>query len=410
MAGVLDGILVLDWCQFQQGNAATAMLADFGATVIHIEDRVYGDPGRGVRARTAGVGNTRVPQLPHGRSWYFETFNRGKKSLTVDLSKEKGKEVVYRLVKKSDVFVHNFRQGVPEKLGVDYETLSRHNPRLIYAAGSGYGPNGPDSREPAFDLLGQARSGIMSMVGEPEMPPMFAEIGIADQVGGMMISYGVLLALLARQRYGIGQKIDVSLLGSMMALQSYLLGSQLYLNQDSRKHVRSQATNPLWNYYQCQDGKWLVLSMGQSDRYWPTVCKGLGINQLEQDPRFVNMMARIENCEELIRIMDDVFLTRSAAKWKSALKEAGDVICDTVQNFADLLKDPQVLSNNYIVDCNHEVLGPVKLIGTPVVMSETPAVIRCEAPELGQHTEEILTELGGYSWEEIGRLRDEEVI
>lgn len=410
MAGVLDGIRVLDWCQFQQGNAATAMLADFGATVIHIEDRVYGDPGRGVRARTAGLSNSRVPQLSHGRSWYFETFNRGKKSITLDLSKEKGREVIYRLVKKSDVFVHNFRQGVPEKLGVDYETLSQHNPKLIYAAGSGYGPNGPDSKEPAFDLLGQARSGIMSMVGEPEMPPMFAEIGIADQVGGMMLSYGVLLALLARQRDGIGQKIDVSLLGSMMALQSYLLGSQLYLNQESRKHVRSQANNPLWNYYQCKDGKWLVLSMGQSDRYWPTVCRGMEIAHLEKDPRFFNMMARIENCEELIRIMDDIFLAKPAAEWKRILKKTGDVICDIVQTFSDLLNDNQVLSNNYIIDRHHEVLGPVKIIGTPVVMSQTPAVIKSEAPELGQHTEEVLTELGEYSWEEIIQLRDDEII
>lgn len=404
MAGLLEGVRVLDWCQYQQGNTATAMLADFGASVIHIEDRVTGDPGRGATRGFSGM------ELPHGKSWYFETFNRGKKSITVDLTKEKGREVIYRLVRNSDVFVHNFRQGVPEKLGVDYETLCQYNSKLIYAASSGFGPLGPDAREPAFDLLGQARSGIMTMVGEPGMPPMLSETGIADQVGGMMTSYGILLALLAREWLGIGQKVDVSLLGSMIALQSFLLGYQLYLKGDANKHDRQKAPNPLWNYYACQDGKWIMLAMSQADRYWPTMCQALGIEHLQNDPRFTDVLVRMEHSEELIRIMDEVFLTKSASEWMKVLKEMGDIICGLVQNFADLINDPQVLANNYIIDCNSEVLGPLKVIGNPVHLSKTPAVVNPDAPEFGQHTEEVLIEIGGYTWEEIAQLKDEEVI
>ena len=169
--------------------------------------------------------------LPNGDSAYFEINNRGKKSLTIDLTKEKGKQVLYRLVKNSDVFVHNFRQGVPEKLQMDYETLSKYNPKLIYAAASGYGPNGPEAREPVYDFVGLARSGIMNMVGEPEIIPQPIYGGIGDQIGGIMTGYGVLVALLVRERMGIGQKVDVSQLGSLMMLEGLAVNSQLIYAQ-----------------------------------------------------------------------------------------------------------------------------------------------------------------------------------
>lgn len=405
MAGPLEGIRVLDWTQWQMGTVATAMLADLGAGVIHIEDRVRGDAGRGFR-KTRGLSL----ELHHGRNAYFECNNRGKKSITVDLVKEKGKEVIYRLVENSDVFVHNFRQDVPERLGLDYETLCRYNHRLIYAAASGYGPRGPEAKEPVFDYLGQARSGIMNIVGEPEMPPLVLLGGIADQMGAIMTSYGILAALVARDRLGIGQKVDVSHLGSMIALQGLAIGLRLYIGQELPRENRKKTANPLWNYYKCKDGRWLALAMLQSDRYWPFVCRGLKIEHLEKDPKFENASAREENCEELASIMDKIFATRPGSEWMRILKEAGDIVCTPVQTISDLLNDPQVLANNYIVDCNHEVLGPVKVTGIPVQFSKTPGVVKCEAPEFGQHTEEVLTEVGGYSWEEIAELRKDEVI
>ena len=402
MAGPLEGVRVLDWTQWQMGTVAGAMLADLGAEVIHIENRVTGDGGRGL--------NAAAWTLPHGRNAYFECNNRGKKGITLDLAKEKGKEVIYRLVKNSDVFLHNFRQGVPEKLGLDYETLCQYNPQLVYAAASGYGPNGPQATEPAFDYLGLARSGIMTMVGEQDMPPLLIQLGIADQMGAIMTSYGILAALVARDRLGIGQKVDVSHLGSLMALQGMTLGIGLYLGEDIPRPSRRTTANPLWNYYQCKDGRWLMLGMLQPDRQWPAVCRGLGIEHLENDPRFENADRRAENSEEIIAIMDEIFITKSASEWMKTLKEAGDVICTPVQAISDLSNDPQVLANNYIIDCSHEILGPVKVLGIPIQFSRSPGVVRCEAPEFGQHTEEVLIEVGGYSWDEVGRLREEEVV
>lgn len=404
MARPLDGIRVLDWTQWQMGTVATALLADLGADVIHIENRVSGDPGRGVRSG-AGPG-----ALPYGRSAYFESFNRGKRSMTVDLTKNKGRELIYRLVEKSDVFVHNYRQGVPEKLGLDYETLCQYNPKLVYAAASGFGPKGPEAKEPSFDTLGQARSGMMTMVGEPDMPPLQIWLGVADQVGAMMTAYGVVVALLVRERLGIGQKVDASLLGSMIALQGFNVGLGFYSGQEVARPSRKKALNPLFNYYPCKDDKWIMLAMPQSDRYWPTVCKAMGIEHLEKDARFESMEKRRENCEELIAIMDEIFGTQPPREWVKTLKAAGDAICTHVQSVFDLINDPQVRANDYIIECNHEVLGPVKVVGIPIQLSKTPGVVKCEAPEFGQHTEEVLIEIGGYSWEEVGQLRDEEVI
>lgn len=401
MAGPLDGIRILDWTQWQMGTVATAMLCDLGAEVIHIENSVTGDAGRGLFD----------PEtiLPPGRNSYFEYNNRGKKSLTVNLTMEKGRELIYRLTEASDVFVHNFRQGVPEKLKMDYETLKQFNSKLIYAALSGYGPKGPEAHEPAFDYLGLARSGIMLLAGEPDMPPMNIRRGIADQIGAIMSAYGIMAALVAREKYGIGQKLDVSHLGSMMALEGEALGMLLY-GSDTPRTDRTKAPNPLWNHYACKDGTWIVLAMLQADRQWPALCKALGIGHLEKDPRFATMENRRENCQGIISIMNGIFLTKTAREWQNILKEAGDIICAPVQTIYDLPKDRQVLENEYIIECDHALVGPVKVPGIPIQLSETPGKVKCEAPEFGQHTEEVLIEIGGYTWEEITTLRDENVI
>ncbi len=405
MVTPLEGIRVIDWTQWQVGAVATAMLADLGATVIHVEHRIRGDSARGVMRR-AGLSL----DLGHGKNAYFESNNRGKKSITVDLAKEKGKEVIYRLVKNSDAFVHNFRQGVPERLGLGYDKLRQYNPKLIYAEASGYGPKGPDAKEPAYDLAGQARSGFGFVIKEPDRPRLLLGAGISDQIGAIITAYGLLAALVTRERLGIGQKVDTSILGSMIFLQGLAIGWGLYLGQDMEPETREKSFNPIWNYYKCKDGKWLALAMTQSDRHWPLMCKLLNIEHLEKDPRFENADRREENCEELISILDEIFITRSRPDWMRILRQEGDAVYAPVNSTSDLINDPQVLANDYIVDCDHEVLGPVKVIGIPVQFSETPAVVKCEAPEFGQHTEEVLMEIGGYTWEEIASLREEEVI
>lgn len=400
MTAPLNGIRVIDWTQWQMGTIATAMLADLGAIVIHIENRITGDSGRGLLKWT----------LPNGDSAYFEINNRGKKSITLDLTKEKGKQILYRLVKNSDVFVHNFRQGVPEKLQMDYDTLNKHNPRLIYAAASGYGPKGAEAGEPVYDFVGLARSGIMNMVGSPEIIPQPIYGGIGDQVGGIMTGYGVLVALLVRERMGIGQKVDVSQLGSLMMLEGFAVNSRLITHRDYTLEDRKKVNNPLWNYYKCSDGKAIMLANLQPDRQWPDVCKALGIECLINDPRFNNLKTRQENKEEIISIFDKIFITKSSSEWMKILKESGDITCCLVQTIADLENDPQVIANNYVIGYYHSTFGPMKVLGSPVQFSKTPAVIRAEAPQFGQHTEEILREVGGYTWQEITQFKEEEVI
>ncbi|MBI3249845.1 MAG: CoA transferase [Deltaproteobacteria bacterium] len=401
----LEGIRVLDWTIWQQGPVSTMMLGDLGAEVIKIEDRVSGDPGRGIMsiggAATGTAGN---------RNYYFETNNRHKKSITLDLKRTEGKEIVYKLAEKSDVFVQNFRKGVAGRLGLDYQALSRYNPKLIYASATGYGPDGPDSGEPSFDYMGLARSGIMNAVGEPDMDPLSITGGIADQMGAIMLAYGVMTALLARERYGIGQEVDGSHLGSMMALQGLNLASRLTLGKEFRRAYRTKVPNPLWNHYKCGDGKWICLAMIQADRYWPDFCKTLNIQHLEKDPKFATMTIRGKNSAEIIAVIDQVFASKPREEWMQLLKQGGDFIYTIVNTVNDLPDDPQMLANDYVVEYDHPSWGPSKVVGVPVRLSKTPGDPRGVAPEFGEHTEQVLIDLLGYSWEDIGRLKEQEVI
>ncbi len=401
----LDGIRVIDWTIWQQGPVSTMMLADLGAEVIKLEERVGGDPGRGVLSIAgAMVGATSGP------NFYFEANNRHKQSLTLDLKKPEALEIVYKLVEKSDVFVQNFRKGVADRLGLGYEKFKQRNPKIIYASATGYGPDGPDSAEPSFDYMGLARSGIMTVAGEPDMPPLNITGGIADQMGAIMLSYGILAALIARDKYGIGQQVDSSHLGSMTALQGLNVSCKAILGKEFRRMPRAAAPSPLWNHYQCGDGKWICLAMAQQDRYWKDFCKVLGVAEVATDARFDTMAKRAENASQLIPILDKAFASQSRDYWMNALKKGGDFIYTVVNSIDDLMRDEQMLANEYLVDYDHPRIGKTKLVGFPLRLSETPADPRGAAPEFGEHTEMILTELLGYSWDDVSRFRESETI
>ena len=401
----LDGVRIIDWTIWQQGPVSTMMLADLGAEVIKIEERVGGDPGRGVLSIAGAlVGATSGP------NFYFEANNRHKQSLTLDLKNPKAIEIVYQLAEKSDVFVQNFRKGVADKLGIGYAALSERNPQLIYASASGYGPFGPDAGEPSFDYMGLARSGIMTAVGEPQMEPLSIAGGIADQMGAIMLAYGVMAALLAREKYGMGQEVDISHLGSMTALQGLNVACKTILGKEFKRIPRAAAPSPLWNHYKCGDGKWICLAMPQQERYWADFCKVLGIEQVIDDPRFATMGDRADNAKDLIPILDAAFASQPRDAWMKALKEGGDFIYTVVNNIADLPTDEQMLANEYIVDYDHPRIGKTQVVGVPVRLSKTPGDPKGAAPEFGEHTELILTELLDYSWEDVAKLREEEVI
>lgn len=403
MSTALEGIRVFDCTQHLMGPLATAILGDLGAEIIKVEHPVRGDPSRGfiqLNAASTGVG---------GRNAYFEHCNRNKKSITLDLSKPRGKEIAYEFVKKSDVFMHSMRKGDPEKLGMDYATLSKLNPQLIYASASAWGPKGPDIHRPSFDMAAQARSGFMTVSGEPGTPPAIVQ-GIADQTSGIIAALAVVSAIAARERLGVGQEVETSLLGNMVFWLGLHVDFELLLGAGMPRFLRSEAGNPLWNYYRCKDDKWIVLAHIQPDPYWPTLCRTLGIAHLERDPRFETMIARGRNCVELVSILDGIFASRTRAEWLEMLGSDGELIYEPVNTIPDVVKDEQVRTNGYIIEQEHPVWGRSETIGFPVHFSRTPFSVRLPAPEFGAHTEEVFQEVLGYSWDDIAKLKDEKVI
>ena len=399
----LEGIRVIDWTIWQQGPVCSAILGDLGADVIKIEERVGGDPGRGL-VRLAGV------EMNDRPNFYFTANNRNKRGITLDLKNPEAREIVYRLCEKSDVFVQNFRKGVADRLGVGYAELRKRNPKLIYASANGYGPRGPEADSPSYDYLGQARSGLMMAAGEPDMPPCLVAGGVADQMGAIMLAFGVVTALHARERFGVGQEVNASLLSSMMFLQGLNVTARLILGNSMPRASRTWTYNPLWNHYRCRDDRWLALGMLQADRYWKDFCHAIGEHDLAEDPRYTETQSRMANAGDAIARLSEVFATKPSDEWLAILKAAGDFIVTPIKSVNDLPDDPQVRANDYIVPLEHPTFGRVETVGMPFELTETPGKVRRAAPEFGEHTEEILTDVCGYSWDDVARLKEAKAI
>jgi crotonobetainyl-CoA:carnitine CoA-transferase CaiB-like acyl-CoA transferase len=401
MVGPLDGVKIVEISMFQQGPVAGMRLGDLGAEVIKVEPKT-GDPGRGMM-RIIGA-DTGLK----GRNFYFESNNRNKRSIVLDMRTEKGMEVFLKLIDRADVFLTNMSIEAPQRMGIGPEALLKRNPRLIYAHASGWGRKGPDANELSFDYTGIARSGTMMMSGERGGPPATLIPGMGDEQGGLMCAWAVTAALYAREKTGKGQLVDTSLMGSLIALHGVNFSAPGVLGKEFPRFIRAEAGNPIYNHYKCKDGKWIVIAHLQPDRYWPNVCKAMGIEELEHDPRFNTIEARHDNGKELVSILDKKFATKTREEWFEIFKKE-NVIYTPVQSASEVFEDPQALANDYIIPVEHPVWGKIKMLGFPWVFHETPASVKREAPELGQHTEEILLELG-YTWDDITELKNKEVI
>ncbi len=398
MTRPLEGVHLVEWGAWHHGVAAGAWLGDLGAEIVKIEEPVRGDPLRGIEELFGSP-----MSLPSGRNSWFELAHRNKKSLTLDLRHEKAREVAYRLIAQADVFYTNYRDRVTAKVGMDYDSLRRQNPKLIYASATTFGPMGPATGRRGFDVAGQARSGMMMVLGNEEEPNYMVG-GPIDQEGSTLLAYGILAALIARDRFGVGQRVDESLFGSAVWLQAINVNSTLLRGRPMAARPRTQSVNPLGTFYRCADDEWIYLLEMHSDRYWSSFCRVVGIEDLEEEPRFCDAQQRRANRGELISVLDKVFATKTRAEWEKIL-DSIDMCHAPINRLEELSNDPQALENRYIVDYEHPVLGSIKTVGHPVHFSHTPAAISSPAPELGQHTEEVLLQLG-YSWEEIAALHE----
>jgi crotonobetainyl-CoA:carnitine CoA-transferase CaiB-like acyl-CoA transferase len=394
---LLSGVRVIDLTMWFQGPVAGQWLADFGAEVIHVERPQGGDLGRGVRS---------IKAVPVG-DWnqYFLVINRNKKSLALDLNTGQGRDALCRLAAVSDVFLTNLTAENLEKWQVTYEQLRAINPRLIYAVGSGYGHVGAINR-PSFDLTVQALTGLMTRLGEPGQPPIYAGMGSGDAMGGLMAALGIVIALQARRHTGKGQYLDASLYGAQLflaapTLQAYLAtGSEAY----SRQRSRRCAPNPLWNVFPARD-KWLFVCLENTDDAWRTLCDTLEDAALRDDARFATAAQRRAQAAALTDALDTAFARRDAADWLALFRNR-EIVAGPVNTLASLAEDPQAWANDYLVRAHcEEVDREVVVRGLPVRLSKTPASVRALGPELGQHTEEILVETLGYSWDEVGQLK-----
>jgi crotonobetainyl-CoA:carnitine CoA-transferase CaiB-like acyl-CoA transferase len=296
----------------------------------------------------------------------------------------------------------------PQKMGIGPEALLKRNPRLIYAQASGWGRKGPDANQLSFDYTGIGRAGLMMASGERGTPPAQVLPGLGDELGALMCAWAVTAALYAREKTGKGQRVDTSLMGGLIAMERLMLSAPAFLGQEYPRWDRAKAGNPIYNHYKCKDGRWLALAHLQPDRYWPNVCRAMGIAELEHDPRFNTVEARHNNAKELVSILDKRFATKTAAEWIEIFKKE-NVICALIQTTSEVVNDPQALANEYIIWVDDPVRGKTKQVGFPWVFSETPASVRRVAPELGEHTGEILLDLG-YNQDDIARLRQDGVI
>ncbi|TVQ38849.1 MAG: CoA transferase [Spirochaetaceae bacterium] len=396
MSKPLAGVRVLDLTRVLAGPFCTMILQDLGAEVLKVEI-----PGKGDDSRSFGP-------FKNERSLYFISINRGKRSVSLNLKTEKGREILKRLLSTHDVLVENFRPGVMEKLALGYDELKAEFPRLIYAASSGYGHTGPDSTRPAYDILAQAAGGLMSITGWPDGPPTRVGCSIGDLSASLYTAIGILAALYQRTLTGKGQKIDVAMLDCQVSLlENALARYQVDGRNPERLGTRHPTIAP-FQAYATRDN-YMVVAIG-NDALWKTLCNVIRRPDLIDDERFRTNGDRTRNIDQMNAILEEEFRGRTTAEWERILADAG-LPHSQINGIDAVLRHPQVLARNMIVDVSDKVIGTVKIAGNPIKMSSIDEeVSRPPMATVGQHNGEVYGDLLGYGEDEIEALREEGVI
>jgi crotonobetainyl-CoA:carnitine CoA-transferase CaiB-like acyl-CoA transferase len=392
----LDGVRVLDLSRMLAGDYASMLLGDLGAEVIKIEEPESGDPLRKM-----------PPHFIAGESAYFLSINRNKKSVTLDLTKEAGREIFYRLTERSDIVFDNFRPGILEKLGVDYDTLKECNPQIISCSISSYGQTGPYREYPGFDLVIQAYSGAMSYTGEPGRVPVRMGIPMGDLAGSLFAVYSIASALYARELTGEGRRIDLSLLDCLISLHTYV--AQYYFASGETPQLIGSGHQSVVPYraYRTKDG--FITIAVFVEKFWALLCKVIGEPQLASDLRYNSTTSRLKNRQEVDSLLENKFVSKTTQEWMTLLEREG-VPAAPVNTLDMVFKDPQVLAREMVVEVEHPKCGKLKMLGNPVKQPEVESQPLSPTPLLGEHTEQVLRDVLALSPDEISALKKECVI
>jgi len=391
MASALEGIRVIDLAQHMAGPGTSMYLADQGAEVVKIEP-----PGKGDSSRALGM-----TPFVRENSRVFMSFNRNKKSITLDVRTPRGQEVLRKLVERSDVLIHNLRPATAARLGLSYEALAEINPRLVYGSVTAYGTKGPYAHKGGYDRMTQGMAGAMYRRG-PDGVPITAGVWISDCSIPMLMAYGIMCALWAREKTGRGQKVETSLLQAALAMQ---LNDLILVENDPT--AEEDYGGPTYGVFRCADDTYINVGALQADQF-ARLCKVLELEHLAEDPRFSDPGQSAQFRADVFPIIEELFKYRTAREWLAILDEV-DVPCAPVLERREVFFEPQIVENEMIVPLQHPEVGPTRVLGVPVRLSDTPGAIRHPAPLLGQHTEEVLSELG-YSPDEIRVLRAEDIV
>ena len=391
----LEGIKVIDLSAVMSGPFCSQLLADFGADVLKIEP-----PGTGDMMRDFG------PPFVKGESYYFLLHNRNKRSMTLNLQSAKGMEIFRKLAKTADIILENFRPAVKRKLKIGYEDLKGDNPRLIYASISGFGQDGPYENRAGFDLIAQGMSGLASVTGWKETGPVRVGVAIGDSLAGIFATYGILLALFEREKSGKGQRVETSLLEGLVAVLGFQAAKYFGSQERPERLGNDHGMVAPYGTFRTKDGYMNIAAGNQA--MWTRLAKTLGLEQLTNDERFLTVAERVKNLAELARLIEEKLAEKTNKEWEALLDEAG-VANGPILHIDEVFQDPQVLHQEMLLEMDHPRAGKIKTLGFPVKLSQTPAQLKGPPPYLGQHTEEVLQELG-YSPREVEIMRKEGVI
>ncbi len=394
MTAALDDIKVVDLTRTLAGPSCTQMLGDMGADVIKIEEPNLGDETRSWTPFWNDEGTQ------------FLSFNRNKRSLSVNLREKEGIDIVLDLASKADIMVESFRTGALDRMGIGYEAVKAVNPSIIYCSISGYGRTGPLADKPGYDLIIQAYSGLMNLTGEPDGVPLRVGFSLVDLFAGMMAYGSIMTALHHRNKTGEGQYIEASLLDGQVAAMSYHATGYIATGVEPRRLGSGHPSLVPYQSFPASDG-FFILGCGNQG-LWERLCPGIGHPELLEDPRFESNTARVENRTQCVEVLSEIFRTRTVAEWVETITDAG-VPVGPINTVSDVISDPQVNARNMVVDMPHPNVPDLRVPFSPLKLAETPPAIRRTPPMLGQHNEEILTELG-YTKDGISKAREKGVI